>query len=206
MNSNLFKRKEHVNVYSILVYQCEKALEAAGLLLKLMSDKDVELADQIEKIETEADEKRSDLISYVENTYITDLDRRDLYALSRTLDDITDAITELKDFLVFFKYLPGENAIESLKLAIDSISNITEAMTKWTTEETPAFLAQLKVAEQNETAAKRLFWKTLYEISHDGSVKQILIEKEFCRGLNNLSAIISKASDRMSDLKIKSIK
>ncbi len=51
---------------------------------------DAGLAAQVNKIEKEADEVRRILIDELNQTFVTPIDREDIFALSRAIDDILD--------------------------------------------------------------------------------------------------------------------
>ena len=103
---SFFKKAEQPNFYYMLSRQCEITSISISLLLKYIDTREEELAEQIEHCEKDADKVRRSLIDYVENSFITPIDRHDIFALSRSIDDITDKIKDLKDFLVFFQYRP----------------------------------------------------------------------------------------------------
>ena len=94
---SFFKKQERPNFYYMLTRQCEITSRGISLLLKYIDTRDDELAEQIEHCEKDADKVRRSLIDYVENSFITPLDRHDLFALSRIIDDITDKIKDLKN-------------------------------------------------------------------------------------------------------------
>ncbi|MBI3741796.1 MAG: DUF47 family protein [Chloroflexi bacterium] len=55
-----------------------------------MKDADDVYAKRLESLEKEADELRRVLIDELNRTFITPIDREDLFALSRTIDDVLD--------------------------------------------------------------------------------------------------------------------
>jgi predicted phosphate transport protein (TIGR00153 family) len=65
-----------------------------------MNSRDPEIAKQISITEKEADEVRRILIDELNRTFITPIDREDIFALSRTIDDVLDyaytTVTEMQ--------------------------------------------------------------------------------------------------------------
>ena len=160
----------------------------------------------IELTEKDADQTRRDLISYVQNTFITPLDRHDLFALSRSFDDLTDAVKDLKDFILFFEFAPTAKNIEMATLTEESINLLTASMKDFSAENTDNFWAGLVKVKKNDSQVKRLYWANIKEIEEESSMQSIITSREFCRDLRNLSKKVDKAADRLGDLKIKSIK
>lgn len=207
MRKNFFKREERPNFYSMLRKQCEITARSASLLLQFVEKGESYLADEIETCEKKADQVRRDLIGYVENSFITPLDRHDLFALSRSIDDITDKIKDLKDFLLFFAYSPTEKNVEMIRLIDSSIYCITDAMSEWAADRIENFWSDLVKAKKNENQIKRLYWENIKDLDKDTTVlKDVIIMREFSKDLNSLANKIGKAADRISDIKIKSIK
>ena len=61
---NFFKKKERPDFYHMLTRQCEITSRSISLLLKYISTGDMQLAEQIESCEKNADKVRRDLIDY----------------------------------------------------------------------------------------------------------------------------------------------
>ncbi|TDP58956.1 DUF47 domain-containing protein [Aminicella lysinilytica] len=202
----LFNKKKQPDVYKLLVNQCEKACTSSTLLVEFMNKLDPETADKIEEYEKTADEKRSELVYYVKNAFITPVDRHYLFKVSRVLDDLSDEIKDLKDFILYFDYHPTEKNIEMAQLASNAIFTLTDAMKKWNDPNTDDFWKDLKQAKKYQDRVKRLYWENIKELESFESMTGIITMREFCRDLNNLVNKVGKAADRMGDLKIKSIK
>jgi predicted phosphate transport protein (TIGR00153 family) len=60
------------------------------LLKSYMAGQDPDVAEQINKMEKEADEVRRILISELNKTFVTPIDREDIFSLSRSIDDMID--------------------------------------------------------------------------------------------------------------------
>lgn len=201
-----FKKGETPDVYKLLIAQCDDACLSISLLVEFMSSLEQSMADKIEKNEKIADRKREELIYYVENSFITPLDRHYLFKVSRVIDDLTDEVKDLKDFILFFDYRPTEKNIEMAQLCGAGIEALTAAMKSWKSNDTDTFWSSLVNAKKNENQVKRLYWENIKELEDLESLKGIITMREFCRDLNSLANKVGKAADRMGDLKIKSIK
>lgn len=70
--------------------QASLTLKGVELLQEYMKSPDPETVKQITATEKEADEVRRILIEELNRTFITPIDREDIFALSRTIDDVLD--------------------------------------------------------------------------------------------------------------------
>ncbi len=85
----LFEGKEDKFV-RLLIEQAAKTLEGMEGLEEYMKDRDEEAAEKVTRAEKEADELRRILIDELNRTFVTPIDREDIFALSRAIDDILD--------------------------------------------------------------------------------------------------------------------
>jgi predicted phosphate transport protein (TIGR00153 family) len=78
---------------------------AAALLEELLEDYPDrnELAREILICEQEGDRITHDIIQRLNQTFVTPIDREDIYALASALDDIVDYIEEVADFLGLYR-------------------------------------------------------------------------------------------------------
>ncbi|HAL60998.1 MAG TPA: DUF47 domain-containing protein [Chloroflexi bacterium] len=74
----------------LLIEQAAKTLEGMEGLEEYMKDRDQEAAEKVTRAEKEADELRRILIDELNRTFVTPIDREDIFALSRAIDDILD--------------------------------------------------------------------------------------------------------------------
>ena len=96
---NLFVKRQ--NVFIKLIHnQAVLTLEGLEALKAYMQGQDPEAARTLTIKEKEADEARRILIYELNKTFITPFDREDIFALSRTIDDVLDyaysTITEME--------------------------------------------------------------------------------------------------------------
>jgi predicted phosphate transport protein (TIGR00153 family) len=85
----IFKRKEDV-FQRLIEEQASIAYEALKLLVKYLETGDPVVAEELSIKEKEADEVRRILIDELNRTFVTPFDREDIFALSRSIDDVVD--------------------------------------------------------------------------------------------------------------------
>ena len=86
---NFFRSRES-DFLKALGEQALKTREGLEALEAYMKNGDEEQARRLRALEKEADELRRILIDDLNRTFITPIDREDLFALSRTIDDVLD--------------------------------------------------------------------------------------------------------------------
>ncbi len=202
-----FKNNESPDFYYMLKEQCDYSLEAINALTSFVIDLDEDMANRIESIEKKADQTRKDLVSYVESSFITPLDRHDISSMSRCIDDLTDKIKDLKDFILFFNYHASETQVEMCRHIKSGIDGLSRAVDGWYKSIKTDLWEYLVVSKRSENEVKRLYWKGILDLKeNDKELYDVILSREFSKDLNSLANKIGKAADRIGDIKIKSIK
>ena len=81
--------------YDLFVEVARRTTEAAQLLSELLTGKPERAkycADQIKRLENEADEVTHEVVLRLDRTFITPIDREDIHLLASDLDDVMDRI------------------------------------------------------------------------------------------------------------------
>ena len=91
--------------FGVFAQLAEKIDEAAKLLRSMVEtgNRPEEHASRIKKVEHECDELTHDLVRRLNSTFITPLDREDIYGLAVKLDDVVDVIDSTADRMVAFR-------------------------------------------------------------------------------------------------------
>ena len=99
---DLFRPRED-KFMRLLVEQAAKTVEGMELLEEFMKGNDGEVAERLTQVEKEADEVRRILIDELNRSFITPIDREDIFALSLTIDDIIDYGNSTVDEMVMLE-------------------------------------------------------------------------------------------------------
>ena len=100
-----FRKREEV-FHKLIQDQAESAYEGLKLLVKYLETQDPEIAEQLSLKEKEADEVRRILIDELNRTFVTPYDREDIFALSRSIDDVVDYADSTVSEMVVLKVKP----------------------------------------------------------------------------------------------------
>lgn len=84
-----FKKREEI-FHNLIEQQAETTFEGLQLLEKYLANPNPDLAEELTLKEKEADEVRRILIDELNRTFVTPFDREDIFALSRSIDDVLD--------------------------------------------------------------------------------------------------------------------
>lgn len=123
----LFGGKEDKFV-RLLIEQAAKTLEGMEGLEEYMKDRDGEAAEKVTRAEKEADELRRILIDELNRTFVTPIDREDIFALSRAIDDILDYGYSTVDEMTILNVEPNSylrRMVSLLKTATNEIYTAT---------------------------------------------------------------------------------
>lgn len=123
----LFGGKEDKFV-RLLIEQAAKTLEGMEGLEEYMKDRDQEAAEKVTRAEKEADELRRILIDELNRTFVTPIDREDIFALSRAIDDILDYGYSTVDEMTILNVKPNSylrRMVSLLKTATNEIYTAT---------------------------------------------------------------------------------
>ena len=104
---------------------------AAGLLEEMLRDYPdrSELARDILICEQDGDRITHDIIQRLNQTFVTPIDREDIYQLASALDDVVDYTEEVADYLGLYKIeAPMDQAVELAKVLHSCARQIAEAM------------------------------------------------------------------------------
>jgi predicted phosphate transport protein (TIGR00153 family) len=105
-----------------------RAAELLDTMLRNYPDQ-ASLARDILICEQEGDRITHDIIHRLNQTFVTPIDREDIYALASGLDDIVDYTEEVADYLGLYKIeAPMEQALQLADVLLQAARQIAEAM------------------------------------------------------------------------------
>jgi uncharacterized protein len=128
--SQLFAPKER-EFFDLFEEAGANIVRASALLERLLDEwpDHGELAREVRDCEHEGDRITHDIIQRLNQTFVTPIDREDIYALASALDDIVDYIEEVSDFLGLYKIEATlEKAIEMGQILHQSARAIAGAI------------------------------------------------------------------------------
>ena len=119
-----FFRPRQSNFLRLLKDQAQKTLEGMEALEEFMRTASEQDAKRVGQCEKEEDELRRILIDELNRTFVTPIDREDIFALSRAIDDILDYAYSTVDEMSIFGVGPNpflQRLVSVLREAADEI-------------------------------------------------------------------------------------
>ncbi|HEX5763024.1 MAG TPA: DUF47 family protein [Solirubrobacterales bacterium] len=117
--------------FDLFIEAGQNSLRAAQLLDEMMGGwpDTSALSREILKAEQEGDRITHDIIRRLNSTFVTPIDREDIYALATQMDDIVDYTEEAADFLGLYRIeAPMEQAQALTKVLVGACENLAGAL------------------------------------------------------------------------------
>lgn len=168
----------------------QNTLRAAGMLDEMMSTwpDDNGLGREILIIEQEGDRITHDIINRLNSTFVTPIDREDIYGLATKLDDVVDYIEEAADFLALYQIeAPMAQAQALTKILVGACEQLSLGL-----ENLPSF----RDLDQ--------YWIEIHRLENDGDrVSRDAVASLFSNGIDpmvvirwkDIFAVLEKAID-----------
>jgi predicted phosphate transport protein (TIGR00153 family) len=151
-------------------------LRAAEMLEEMLRDypDKSNLAREILICEQDGDRITHDIIQRLNNTFVTPIDREDIYALASGLDDIVDFTEEVADYLGLYQIeAPMEKAQEMARVLVQSSRQIVEAMPRLRGfDDISHYTVELN---RLENEGDRLMREALASLFRDGGIDPMVV-------------------------------
>ena len=125
--SKLFSPRQD-KFLGLLTEQSDYAVKGLEALLTFSSCGDTHAADTVRQYEKEADEVRRILIDDLNRSFFTPMDREDIFALSRAVDDILDYAYSTVDEMTLLCVQPTDYLQQMVSLLRDGAVEVHMAM------------------------------------------------------------------------------
>jgi predicted phosphate transport protein (TIGR00153 family) len=162
--------------FDLFIEAGQNTLRASKLLRDMFErwPEDEGLSRDILKAEQEGDRITHDIVQRLNSTFVTPIDREDIYALATQLDDVVDDIEEAADFMGLYKVeAPMEQALELAKVLVLSCEQLFEALQN---------LRGFKDLEQ--------YWIEIHRLENDGDrISRDAVASLFSGGIDPMIVI-----------------
>ncbi len=197
----IFRKK--VNFFELLLKQCEimqKGMDALYMYCKSVGEANHEsYGDLVISIEDEGDMARRVLVDELNRTFITPLERNDIFDLSRQLDEILDYAKTAVDEMRLFGIQPNEDMKRLVGILCDIAAHIHKAVANMEKHKVIAKEEAIKVKSlENKMGAN--YYKALAKLFEEEDVKAVFKYREVYRHLNTTADEADKAMDYLLDI------
>jgi uncharacterized protein len=162
--------------FDLFIQAGQNSLAAARLLDEMMNTwpESGGLSRQIVEAEGEGDRITHEIIKRLNSTFVTPIDREDIYALATQMDDIVDFTEEAADFLGLYKIeAPMEQAQALTKILVASCEQLAMGLEQ---------LPQFKDLDK--------YWIEIHRLENDGDrVSRDAVASLFSNGIDPMMVI-----------------
>ncbi|MBI5823028.1 MAG: DUF47 family protein [Chloroflexi bacterium] len=200
-----FKKRENV-FQSLIEQQASLAYEGLRLLVRYFETSDPDVAEELSIKEKEADEVRRILIDELNRSFVTPFDREDIFALSRSIDDVIDYADTTVMEMVVLKVQPTVYMQRIASLLKDAAYEIMHAVQRLPKHPNVAIdhAQRAKALENRVEAVYREAVADLFSGPEDlHHVVEMLKLREVYRHLSNAADRGDEAANIIADIVVK---
>lgn len=182
--ADMFRSSPGRRFFDLLDAHASVLLEAARTLAAFVSGGRAELATVVDELEHKGDELLGQLVESISDTFVTPLDRQDLYSLGEALDDMLDYIASAAVEIALFKQ-PATPAMSAMcDVLVEAAVSIRAAVGAIAHDHATARTAA-REASSAENRMEVLYRTTLAELFQGDDVRAMLKLREIYRHLSN---------------------
>ena len=203
-----FTKKREEVFYSLIEQQAGITLEGLKCLERYLASKSPELARELTLKEKEADEVRRILIDELNHTFVTPFDREDIFALSRSIDDVLDYAHSTVSEMEVLNVEPTSFMVRIASLLKDATYEIHLAVQRLKKHPAVAIdhAQRAKALENRVEAVYREAIADLFSGPEDvHHIVEMLKMREVYRHLSNAADRGDEAANVISDVVVKRI-
>jgi predicted phosphate transport protein (TIGR00153 family) len=188
--------------FEILSRQASKTLEGIEALWNFVENETKENANLVRNIEREADELRRILVEELDQTFVTPLDREDIYALSRAIDDVVDYANTTVDEMEIYEVRGDEHIKEMVNILRKVARELNDAV-KILKDYPKISLEHAVRAKSYENQMEKAYHLALAHLFKGTDTVYMLKMREIYRHLSNGADRGDEAADIISSIVMK---
>ena len=188
--------------YDLLSRQSAKTLEGLDALWKFAENANKENGTLVGNIEREADELRRILIEELDKTFVTPLDREDIFALSRAIDDVVDYANSTVDEMEIYEVKGDRHIKEMVNILRKAARELDDAVK--ILKDHPKIASDHAVkAKAYENQMEKAYHQALADLFKGNDTVHMLKMREVYRHLSNAADRGDEAANIISSIVMK---
>lgn len=196
------KKKKNGDFFELLHEQGRKTLEGLCALGEFITDGTKENAARVKEIEMEADDLRRIIIDHLNRTFITPIDREDIFSLSRAIDDVMDyACTTVYEMQTY--RVEADRHIHKMTEILKKECRELIAALKNLRDYPNVAMEHAKEAKASENRMEQEYRTALGELFEGSDPVHMLKMREIYRHLSNAADRGDEAANIISDIIVK---
>lgn len=202
---NFFKPRQD-NFIRLLIEQAEQTKKGLAALEEYMKHPSEEAAEKVRQAEKDADELRRILIDELNRTFVTPIDREDIFGLSRSIDDVLDYAYSTVDEMEILEVEPNPYLLRMVSLLKDAANEIHLAMLRL--QDHPSVAGEHAVrAKALENRVEHVYREAIADLFRGPEdvhhIVQMLKLREIYRHLSNAADRGDEAANVIGDIIVK---
>ena len=201
-----FIKPKQSNFLQLLIKQGEYTVVSVESLQAYLKKPNEKRSIQARQVEKDADEVHRILVHELEDSFVTPLDREDIFALSRALDNFIDYVYDTIEELRIFEVTPFTAVSELSNLLLEMASEIHLTMERLIDHPRVAneHARRVKKLENQVEYAYRHSLANLFQGPQDSEhIMHMLKCREILRHLSNAADQGDRAADIVMDIGVK---
>lgn len=204
MGFSLFPKNDRF--FELFSQSAEKITEAAEYLKTMVVDfTDVPAKSaHLKKIESEADKITFAIVEHLNASFITPIDREDIYALARNLDQVVDEIEGISSRLELFNIdKPTPECLELVEIIVESAHLVEKAVARL--KGFSDMREFLRALHDLETKADRITRRMTAQLFHNGvgDILHLIKWKEIYARLEHTADAMEDIAHVLGDIVVK---
>lgn len=161
-----------------------------------------DLIREMSALEKSGDEIRRTIVQELLETFVTPIDREDIYALSRSIDDILDYADSTVKELVVYQVEPTQAMKDMVGLLHDAVVSLRKSIEQ-IVDEPNTCIQEMVAAKKKENQIEDLYRKANAELFDMTDMNHIFKVREVYRHLSNAADRADEAADIIGAIVIK---
>lgn len=190
------------NFYKMLSDQASKTLKGIEALGEFVENQNQKDANRVKEIEKEADELRRVLVEELHKTFFAPIDREDIYALSRAIDDIVDYANSTVDEMEIYGVASDVHLQAMVSILIKAAREISNAVKILEAYPNIAMEHAVK-AKFYENTMEKAYHSALADLFKKTDVVYMLKMREIYRHLSNAADRSDEAANVICSIVMK---
>lgn len=198
----MFKWRKGIDFYSILTQQAKTVRDTVDALYTYCMTPTPENGSFVKAKEHEADQVHYLLVDAINRTFITPIDRDDLFRLSTSIDDLADyAWTTVKDLRIY-DIVPDKNLISMVTIFREMADGLILCVHNLRNNHVQVAL-EAKRVKKLENKLNERYHESIAELFQSDDFKEILKYREIYSHMNHASDKGDICADLLQNIVVK---
>lgn len=182
--ADLFGSSRVRRFFDLLAQHAALLAQAASTLLEFVRTGNADLAAAVAKIELQGDDVLDELVKAIRDSFVTPLDRQDLYNLGEAIDDMVDYLNNAAVEFKLFRVAPTDHMVGMCEVLVDAAHEV-EAAVGAISKDPNVAIWHASAASAAENRMEDLYRTALAELFDGEDVRAMLKLREIYRHLSN---------------------